>query len=46
MVISKVTSEGQLVNTLSHECYHFIDHITKLKNADDEDKATLMGNAM
>lgn len=46
MVISKVTSEGQLINTLSHECYHFIDHITKLKNTDDEDKATLMGNAM
>lgn len=46
MVISKVTSEGQLINTLSHECYHFIDHITKLKSADNEDKATLMGNAM
>jgi hypothetical protein len=33
IVISKVTSEGQLINTLSHECYHFIDHITKLKDA-------------
>lgn len=46
MVISKVTTEGQLINTLSHECYHFIDHITKLKDATEEEKATLMGNAM
>lgn len=46
MVISKVTSEGQLVNTLCHECYHFIDHITRLKDASHEDKATLIGNTM
>lgn len=46
IVISKVTSEGQLINTLSHECYHFIDHITKLKDASQEEKATLFGNTI
>lgn len=46
IVISKVTSEGQLINSLSHECYHFIDHITKLKDASQEEKATLFGNTM
>lgn len=46
MVISKVTSEGELINTLSHECYHFITHITKLKETTEEDRATLMGNSM
>lgn len=46
IVISKVTSEGQFINTLSHECYHFIDHLTKLKNATQEEKATLFGNVM
>lgn len=46
MVISKVTTEGELINTLCHECYHFITHITKLKEATEEEKATLMGNAM
>lgn len=46
IVISKVTSEGELINTLSHECYHFVEHLTRLKNTSDEEKATLMGNAM
>lgn len=46
MVISKVTSDGELINTLCHECYHFIDHITRLKDASHEDKAILIGNTM
>ena len=45
IVISKTSSFAQLINTVSHEYYHLICHISKtLKELDEEDFATLNGN--
>lgn len=44
IVISKTSSFGQLMNTITHEYYHLICHIQKvLSTYDEEDLAQLMG---
>lgn len=45
IVISKTSSFAQLINTISHEYYHLICHISKSLNIEDEEElATLNGN--
>ena len=45
IVISKTSSFAQLINTISHEYYHLLKHISKvLKIEDEEELATLNGN--
>lgn len=44
MAISKVDQPQQLINTITHECYHFINHLAKTRNIEDEEVlATLTG---
>lgn len=45
IVISKTSSFAQLINTISHEYYHLISHISKgLNIEDEEEQANLNGN--
>ena len=45
IVISKTSSFAQLINTIAHEYYHLICHISKiLKIEDEEELANLNGN--
>lgn len=45
MVISKASTSGQLINTIVHEYYHLIQHISKGLRIEDEEKlATLIGD--
>lgn len=45
IVINKTSTISQLVNTISHEYYHLICHISKtLDISDEEELATLFGN--
>lgn len=46
MVISKATDKGQFYNTLVHECYHLVSHITKNLITDEEDRAILIGDVI
>lgn len=43
MVISKADSLGQLLNTISHEVYHFIQHLLKINNINEEIAARITG---
>ena len=38
IVINKTSSFSQLINTISHEYYHLICHISKALNIEDEEK--------
>lgn len=45
IVINKTSSFAQLINTIAHEYYHLISHISKiLKIKDEEELANLNGN--
>ncbi len=45
IVVSKTSSFSQLINTISHEYFHLICHISKtLKIEDEEELANLNGN--
>jgi Zn-dependent peptidase ImmA (M78 family) len=45
IIINKTSSFSQLINTIAHEYYHLICHIsTTLKIEDEEELATLNGN--
>ena len=45
IVISKTSSFSQLINTISHEYFHLICHISKSLNIEDEEElANLNGN--
>lgn len=45
IVINKTSSFSQLINTISHEYYHLISHISKaLKIEDEEELAYLNGD--
>lgn len=45
IVINKTSSFNQLINTISHEYYHLICHISKTLNIKDEEElANLNGN--
>lgn len=37
MVISYTDNNAELINTITHECYHFIQHISKANNITDEE---------
>jgi Zn-dependent peptidase ImmA (M78 family) len=38
IVINKTSSFSQMINTISHEYYHLICHISKALNIEDEEK--------
>lgn len=45
IIINKTSSFAQLINTISHEYYHLICHISKSLDINDEEKlANLNGN--
>lgn len=45
IIINKTSSFAQLINTISHEYYHLICHISKTLNIEDEEElANLNGN--
>lgn len=45
IVINKTSSKAELINTISHEYYHLINHLSKALDITDEEKlATLNGN--
>ena len=45
IIINKTSSFAQLINTISHEYYHLICHISKILNIEDEEElANLNGN--
>lgn len=45
IIINKTSSVKQLINTISHEYYHLLCHITNSLNIKDEEEiATLCGN--
>ena len=45
IIVNKTSSIYQLINTISHEYYHLICHISKVLNIEDEEElATLNGN--
>lgn len=43
MVICKTSNQEQLINTFTHECFHFVQH---LRISSEEEMATLIGNIM
>ena len=45
IIVNKTSSLQQLVNTISHEYYHLVRHISEVLDIKDEEKlATLNGN--
>ena len=45
IIINKTSSFSQLINTISHEYYHLICHISKILEIEDEEElANLNGN--
>ena len=42
MVISHTDNNAELINTITHECYHFIQHIAKARNITDEETLALL----
>lgn len=45
IVVSKASANKEVLNTVTHEFYHLVTHISDAYNIiDDEEKATLMGN--
>ena len=44
MIINHTDNNAELINTITHECYHFIQHISKANNITDEETlASLIG---
>ena len=44
MVINHTNNNAELINTITHECYHFIQHISKANSITDEETlASLTG---
>ena len=45
IVVGKTSSFSQLIDTIAHEYFHLISHISKVLNIEDEEElATLNGN--
>ena len=45
IIVNKTSSFAQLINTISHEYFHLISHISKALNIEDEEElANLNGN--
>lgn len=44
MLISNTSSTKETINTIVHECYHFIQHLLKTQYATEEQMAILIGN--
>ena len=45
IIINKTSSFSQLINTISHEYYHLIQHLSNSLNIEDEEElANLNGN--
>ena len=45
IIINKTSSFEQLINTIAHEYFHLISHISKILNIEDEEElANLNGN--
>ena len=42
--IGEVSSSSELMNTLVHECYHLIDHISTVRGYKPEESATMLGD--
>lgn len=42
--IGEVSSSSELMNTLVHECYHLIDHISTVRDYEPEESATMLGD--
>lgn len=42
--IGEVSSSSELMNTLVHECYHLIDHISTVRGYEPEESATMLGD--
>ena len=42
MVITHTNNNAELINTITHECYHFIQHISKANNITDEETLALL----
>lgn len=42
MVISHTDNNAELINTITHECCHFIQHIAKARNITDEETLALL----
>lgn len=44
MIINHTSNNAELINTITHECYHFIQHIANANNITDEETlASLTG---
>lgn len=44
IVIGEISNMGELINTLIHECFHLMDHMRLVRDYDDEDVATIIGD--
>lgn len=45
MVFNNTTSDSQMVNSVTHECYHLVNHINRSISINNEERlATLMGD--
>ena len=44
MGIGEVSSSTELINTLKHECYHLIDHISAVRDYKPEESASTLGD--
>ena len=45
IIVSKASQNKEALNTVTHEFYHLVTHISEYYDiTDDEEKATLMGN--
>lgn len=44
IVIGEISNMGELLNTLIHECFHLMDHMRLVRDYDDEDAATIIGD--
>lgn len=46
IMIGKTSSPGQFYNTIVHECYHLVSHITSRLDTNEEDRAILIGDVI
>ena len=46
IVINKTSSFSELINTISHEYYHLICHISKALNIEDEEKLAYLNGSL
>jgi hypothetical protein len=46
IVVSKTSSKGQLINTIAHEYFHLICHISKTLKIKDEEKLAILNGEL